>query len=128
MYNIFNNLKLPIYLISLIIFSGCVNDSATPSKVEEFCEKIKIGSSFESVNNSLNQFGLENHNRAPEADIHIRDLVKEPYTVDGVMITSKNLPYFKVVPACVVYFSSILYGGDDRIIHKHFIKKVPEGI
>jgi len=128
MYNIINNSKLPIYFISLIIISGCVNDSATPSKVEDFCEKIKIGSSFESMNNSLNQLGLEVHVRAPEADIHIRDLVKEPYSVDGAMITSKNLPYFEVVPACVVYFSSISYGGDDKIIHKNYTTKEPRGI
>lgn len=106
----------------------CINNSIDPKQIQNFCNDVKLGYNFEDLTLSLSSKSLELRTRAPEADQKISSQLINPYTVDGALITSKNLSYSKLVPACMIYFSSPYLGGDNKIIYKQFITQVPKGI
>jgi hypothetical protein len=115
------------YIFVIITFAGCGKVAST-NEVESFCNNLQIGSDHERMEQSLSRLGLELRTRAPDADLSIKSLLQDPYSVDGVMVTSKGLEQKKVVPACQVYFSSVFYSGNGKIVHKKFITATPKGI
>ncbi|PPD46448.1 MAG: hypothetical protein CTY14_06165 [Methylotenera sp.] len=116
-----------LFLITSTIQTGC-GKVADTKEVETFCKNLPIGADHELIAMSLSSLGLELRARAPEAEPAISNLLADPYSVDGVLVTSKGLDYPNVVPACMIYFSSILNRGDGKIIHKQFITTQPKGI
>lgn len=124
---------IKVSISSLLIFNlfslaSCSSKVADTQQVESFCNSIHIGSDHDQMVMSLPGLGLELRTRAPEADPTISNLLNDPYSVDGVLATSKGLQYPKVVPACMIYFSSILHRGDGKIVYKQFITEEPKGI
>jgi hypothetical protein len=116
-----------LLIITLTILAGC-GKVADIKEVESFCNNIQIGSDHDKMAMSLSSLGLEVRTRAPEAEPLISNLLDDPYSVDGVLVTSKGLDYPDVVPACLIYFSSVLHRGDGKIIYKQFITTEPKGI
>lgn len=122
-YNLTKALSQLISFLCLTLLVACEKNSVNVKGLQDFCTNIKVGANAEAVRNSLDKIDLEIRTRAPEAPNEIAKLLREPYTVDGAMITAKNLPFDKSAPACVFYFSSQAYGGDDKIIYKAFTAK-----
>jgi hypothetical protein len=107
---------------------ACEKNSIDSKAIQNFCTNLKVGSDVDAVRDSLDKIDLEIRTRAPEAPNEVAKLLRDPYTVDGAMITAKSLPFDKAAPACVIYFSSQAYGGDDKVIHKAFTAKTLPGI
>jgi hypothetical protein len=116
-----------LLIIILTILAGC-GKVADTKQLETFCNNLQIGSDLDRMAASLSGLGLELRTRAPEADSAISNLLSDPYSVDGVLVTSKGLNHPDVVPACMIYFSSILHRGNGKIIYKQFITTEPKGI
>ncbi|MDP2404618.1 MAG: hypothetical protein Q8N02_02000 [Methylotenera sp.] len=116
-----------LLIIILTILAGC-GKVADTKQLGTFCNNLQIGSDLDQMAASLSGLGLELRTRAPEADHAISNLLSDPYSVDGALVTFKGLHHTDVVPACMIYFSSILHRGDGKIIYKQFITKEPKGI
>ena len=106
---------------------GC-EKVAKANEVKSFCNNIKIGSNHELMEQSLSALGMEIRTRAPEADATLRSLLEDPDSMDGILVTSRGLPHSEAAPACMIYFSSNLYSGNGKIVHKQFITSAPKGI
>ncbi|MES2637764.1 MAG: hypothetical protein V4605_10585 [Pseudomonadota bacterium] len=117
-----------ILIIYLPLLASCSSKAADSKQVENFCNNIQIGASYEALQMSLQSLGLELRARAPEAAANISNLLDDPYSVDGGLVTSKGLAYPELIPACMVYFSSVLHRGDGKIAYKKFITSQPKGI
>lgn len=117
-----------LLIFNLFFLANCSSKVAGTKEAESFCNTIQIGADQDQIAMSFSGLGLELRTRAPEANRSISNLHSDPYSVDGVLVTSKGLQYPKVVPACMIYFSSILQRGDGKIIYKQFITKDPKGI
>lgn len=118
---------LSLFFITSTILTNC-GKVANSKEVDTFCNHLEIGSDHEQMAMSLSSLGLELRTRAPKAEPAISNLLNDPYSVDGVLVTSKGLDYPNNAPACVIYFSSIPYRGDGKIIYKQFISSEPKGV
>lgn len=90
-----------VVIVCLIILAACGNNPEGSAGIENFCQHVAQDISKRSRN---------------------------PYTVDGSVITSSSLPYLDTAPACVIYFSSKLLGGDGKIVHKQYTAKELGGL
>lgn len=107
--------------LSLMLLTACSKGTFDPKLASNFCTHVQLGSDYEQVVTTLESNGLEVRARAEEASEEIGKGSSSPYTVDGYVITSKDLPGSATAPGCLIYFSSKLLGGDGRISYKQFL-------
>lgn len=117
-----------LLILGLTILTACEGNTVDPKKIQSFCQSIQLGTDFEELAPRLPNMGLETRTRAPEAGSDISNRASNPYTVDGSVITSSSLPYPETVPACIVYYSSKVLGGNGKIVHKQFTASPIEGL
>jgi len=117
-----------LLILSLMFMAACESNTVDPRKIQNFCQSVQLDTDFEELAPRLPNMGLEIRTRAPEAGRSISSLASNPYTVDGSVITSSSLPYPDTAPACVVYYSSKVLGGDGKIVHKQYTASPIEGL
>lgn len=126
--NSLNTSTTSLLMVSITILAACGGNSVDPKQIEKFCHSVQLDADFEDLSQKLPKMGLEARTRAPEAGWNICSRAGNPYTVDGTVITASQLPFPETVPACIVYYSSKVLGGNGKIVHKQFTDSPIEGL
>lgn len=116
---------LPLVLIMLLgggLLAGCGDGRSPSERVRTFCEGIRVGEPFESVETRYSSYNLHSLGFAQAPEERLKGIVAETRVsrVSGILVEDSASRRDGPRPVCAVYHNNWFLGGDGKVILSEF--------